>query len=75
VDWSIPQISAEDRTGSLEFTVGGDDVGMFFPVAVSFVGQGSVAGIKVASAAKVDGSGDVTFSMESLVTAEEYHVV
>ena len=68
-------ISAEERAGSLEFTVGGHDTGIFFPVTVSFVGQGSVAGIKIASVAKVDSSGDVTFSVESLVSAEEYHVV
>ncbi|KAF9011436.1 Adaptor complexes medium subunit family-domain-containing protein [Cyathus striatus] len=49
--WAVPLISPSDstRTGSLIFTVGGDDVGAFFPVHVSFVGEGSLAGVGVAS--------------------------
>ncbi|EJF67306.1 hypothetical protein DICSQDRAFT_76923 [Dichomitus squalens LYAD-421 SS1] len=74
LDWNIPLINAEEKSGSLEFSVGGDDAGVFFPVRVSFVGQGSIAGVKVASVARVDG-GDVVFSEDATIAVENYTVV
>jgi coatomer subunit delta len=74
IDWSIPLVSADQRSGSLEFTIGGDDVGVFFPVKVSFVGQGSMAGISIAAVNRIDNT-EVIYSSESFVTAEDYQVV
>ena len=74
LDWTIPLINAEDKSGSLEFSVGGDDAGVFFPVKVSFVGQGSIAGVKVASVTRIDG-GDVVFSEDATISVENYTVV
>jgi len=75
--WSIPLVSASDesKTGSLIFNVGGVDVGAFFPVEVSFIGQGSLAGITVASVNKIDGSEVTEYSVDALVTSDEYLVV
>lgn len=73
LDWSIALVNADERSGSLEFSVGGDDAGTFFPVKVSFVAQGSLAGISVASIDLVDG-GAVTFSQEAVVSVESYVV-
>jgi hypothetical protein len=75
LDWSIPLIDLENSSGALEFSVRGDGEGAFFPVTVIFVGQGSLAGIKVASVTKADGSGDVVFSTDSVLTVDDYHVV
>ncbi|KAL0064799.1 coatomer subunit delta [Marasmius tenuissimus] len=75
--WSIPVVSPSDdsRSGSIIFSVGGDDVGAFFPVEVTFVGRGSLAGIDVASVAQTAG-GDVTeFSVDSILGVDEYLVV
>ena len=49
LDWTVPIVSAQDdsRSANLEFTVGGDDASAFYPVLVSFIGVGSVAGISV----------------------------
>lgn len=47
LDWTIPEISAESTTGSLEFNVGGDDPEAFFPVKANFVGSGSIAKVLV----------------------------
>jgi hypothetical protein len=58
----------------LEFTVGGDDAGAFFPVKVTFAGQGSLSGLSVGSIALVDG-GDVTYSQEEIITVDNYTVV
>ncbi|KAJ7595944.1 hypothetical protein C8J56DRAFT_392150 [Mycena floridula] len=76
ISWTIPVISAldESRSGSLMFTVGGDDAGVFFPVQVDFVAQGSIAGVVVASVSKANGEAS-DFSVDSLVTVDEYSVV
>ncbi|PPQ69658.1 hypothetical protein CVT26_001527 [Gymnopilus dilepis] len=75
--WSIPVVSAEDesKTGSLIFSVGGVDTGAFFPVDVSFIGQGSLAGVAVESVEKINGEGSPEFSVDAFITADEYLVV
>ncbi|KAJ7247661.1 hypothetical protein B0H12DRAFT_1124962 [Mycena haematopus] len=75
--WSAPLVSADSestRTGSLMFTVAGDDPETFFPVRVTFVGRGSLAGIGVASVKLLDGD-EPAFSVDSVVTADGYFVV
>ncbi|KAJ7612483.1 hypothetical protein DFH06DRAFT_1243390 [Mycena polygramma] len=75
--WSTPLVSADSettRTGSLMFTVAGDDPETFFPVRVAFVGQGSLAGVGVATATLQDGD-EPAFSVDSVVTADGYFVV
>ena len=75
--WSISKITSSDnsRSGSSVFTVNGDDAGLFFPVKVNFVGQGSVAGINVASTTTADTGEEAPFSVDAHVTAESYQVV
>ncbi|ESK88676.1 coatomer subunit delta [Moniliophthora roreri MCA 2997] len=75
--WTIPLVSASDdtRSGSLIFSVGGDDVGTFFPVDVTFIGKGSLAGVDVVSVAQVAGGEAMLFSVDSLLTIDEYLVV
>jgi hypothetical protein len=59
----------------LIFTVGGDDAAGFFPVEVSFVGQGSLAGIGIASVTKIGDDEEAVFSVDSVVATEKYLVV
>jgi len=76
--WTIPAISAEDEethTGSLMFTVGGDDVDVFFPVAVNFVAAGSLAGVGIADIVKTTGGDSVEFSVDRVLTVKDYSVV
>ena len=75
LDWQIALVTPEERSGSLEFTIDGDDVGMFFPVRVSFVGQGSIAGVRLASVVRADSGEDVVFSEDASVVANNYLVV
>ena len=75
LDWSAPLVSAEERSGNLEFTVGGDDAGAFFPVQVTFVGQGSVAGVIPATVSRVDSGEELVFSVDSLVNTDNYVVI
>lgn len=57
------------------FNVGGVDVGTFFPVDVSFIGQGSLAGVAVASIDRTSGGDAPDYSVDAFVTADEYLVV
>lgn len=77
LDWEIPLISvaAETQSGAIEFSVGGDDAGTFFPVRVSFAAQGSLAGISISSVSRVESGADATFSQEASLVTEEYVVV
>lgn len=74
--WSIPHITAhgDSKTGSLIFTVGGDDAAVFFPVDVNFTAQGSLAGIEVAKVAQVDGE-EPPFSVDAYITTEDFLVI
>ncbi|KAF7309774.1 Copper P-type ATPase [Mycena indigotica] len=72
--WTTAIVDASSRSGSLMFTVGGDDPETFFPVRVAFVGKGSLAGVGIAQASLEDG-GDAVFSVDSVVTADGYFVV
>lgn len=71
----MPIVSADERSGSLEFTVGGDDAGAFFPVKVAFIAQGSLMDLGVASVSRVDNGGDVVFSQDVTLAADEYLVI
>lgn len=59
----------------MEFSVGGDDVGAFFPVKVNFVGQGNTVGVRVGSVTMVDGGEEVGYSEDAVVAVEKYEVV
>lgn len=73
--WTVPLVSSsENRSGSLEFTVEGEDTSVFFPVKVDFAAEGSLVGVQVEQAMK-DGGDAVVFSQEVTCTTEEYTVV
>jgi len=59
----------------MEFSVGGDDAGAFFPLKVTFVGQGSIVGVRVKSVSRVDNEEDVVFSEDATVATDDYLVV
>ncbi|KAL5533835.1 hypothetical protein ACEPAG_295 [Sanghuangporus baumii] len=78
LDWSIPLITSSDpdsRTGTLEFTVGGDDAATFFPVRVAFLAEGSLFGVGVGSVKHVETGDDVQFSQEVTLATDDYLVV
>ncbi|KIY45153.1 hypothetical protein FISHEDRAFT_49861, partial [Fistulina hepatica ATCC 64428] len=75
--WTVPRVSTEgtDKNGSIVFSVAGDDVGAFFPVEASFVASGSMAGISVESVELIDGGKQPEYSVDALLTSEEYQVI
>lgn len=78
LDWTVPLVSSTSNpTGSLEFTVGGDDAGAFFPVRVGFAAEGSVGGMGVLGVERSGGGeeGEVEgYSVDSVVISDEYLV-
>jgi len=83
LEWSIPLVAAapsadgtaNETSGSMEFTVGGEDADAFFPVKVSFVALSSLLGLEVAKVTRVDNAQDVLFSQETTLTVEDFQVV
>ena len=79
LDWTIDSISSvsgddDTKSGSLEFTVQGDDTAAFFPIAVDFVSQDAMCGVKVIGV-KAAGSGEqVDYSEETVLSSEKYLV-
>ncbi len=75
LDWSIPIISADEKSGTLEFSVGGDDADTFFPVKVNFIAQGSLIDMGVSSVVQASDGSDVEFSQDVTISADDYSVV
>jgi hypothetical protein len=76
----LPEISGENPSGSLEFTVDlpGDDVDAFYPVQVSFVSAQSLAGVSVGRAELIGGERqgeEAEFSSETVLSVEQFEIV
>lgn len=80
LDWTIPQICSDEdedtKSGSMMFTVGGDDAEVFFPVNVAFVAEGSMAGVDVAQVVNLaEEEREEEVSVDRIVSVEEFVVV
>jgi len=72
--WQLPMIDAKNKTGSMEFSCGGnpDD---FFPVQVAFFSKKSYSGIEVPDCYGVENGSEVKFSTETILLGERYEIV
>ncbi|KAL1920710.1 uncharacterized protein VTP21DRAFT_1087 [Calcarisporiella thermophila] len=75
LEWQLPIIDASNKSGSLEFTVPGDDIGVFFPVTVNFVSEKTFCNIDVLDVESVDSNSSAQYSKEVVLRADEYCVV
>jgi coatomer subunit delta len=75
LDWSTSLVNADNRSGTLEFSVNGSDVNVFFPVRVTFAGLGNTVGVRVASVSRVDNGENVVFSEDASFTTDNYLIV
>lgn len=50
-------------------------MGAFFPVGVTFNGQGSLAGVGIATVSMIGDGEDPAYSVDAMVTVDEYLVV
>lgn len=72
--WSLPVIDASNKSGSLEFSIGGhpDD---FFPVNVNFVSKKSYCDLQISEVRLLDGEQPVKYSSEVMVYTDKYEIV
>jgi len=72
--WQLPMIDAKNKTGSIEFSCGGnpDD---FFPVQVAFFSKKSYSGIEVLDCYEVDSESVVKHSSETILVGDRYEIV
>eukprot|EP00128_Syssomonas_multiformis_P004996 Colp12_sorted_trinity150504_noHs@6283 len=73
--WQLPLIDANNKSGSLEFSVNASDAGQFFPIQVSFASSKSFSEITVSGVQLLDGNKDAKFSTEVLFVPEKYEIV
>lgn len=72
--WQHPVIDAQNKSGSMEFSVAGnpDD---FFPVTMSFTSSKPFSGIKILECLDTDSDAPVKYSSEISFIAEKYEIV
>jgi len=78
LDWTLPRVLSSAQgtaSGSLEFSVSGDDASSVFPVGVKFVSGRSLFGVEVESVALAETEENVPFSQEITLVPEAYSVV
>jgi hypothetical protein len=75
IEWQIPIIDATNKSGSMEFSMEGEDTGAFFPIRVSYHSSRSYFNLEVADVVEVDGGASVAFSQEISFTPDEYSIV
>ncbi|XP_030763221.1 coatomer subunit delta [Sitophilus oryzae] len=73
--WNLPLIDANNKTGSLEFTVAKSIPDDFFPLTVSFTSRTSYASIKIIDVLSVDDDSPVKYSVESALYPDKYEIV
>lgn len=69
LEWTIPEISEANPTGSLEFSCAADDADEFFPILVDYEQETTVSGLDVADVvASTESGGGLRFSKETIIT-------
>lgn len=74
LEWNLPVIDANNKTGSMEFSMAGhpDD---FFPVSVSFISRKSYCEIVVTDVMYVDSEQPAKHSLDIAMLVEKYEIV
>eukprot|EP00118_Oscarella_pearsei_P025623 m.308488 g.308488 ORF g.308488 m.308488 type:complete len:525 (+) comp44087_c0_seq1:74-1648(+) len=74
LNWSIPLIDVNNKSGSLEFTIPGrqDD---FFPINVYFVSPKSLCDLHITEVTHTEREKPVRFSSETALLVEKYAIV
>ncbi|KAL0859916.1 hypothetical protein ABMA27_010246 [Loxostege sticticalis] len=73
--WSVPLINAQQKTGSLEFTVTPAIPNDFFPLTVSWTSDTSLCLLAARGVSQAEGGAPVPFSHEVSLLADKYEIV
>ncbi|KAK2847482.1 hypothetical protein Q5P01_010481 [Channa striata] len=74
LEWCLPVIDANNKTGSLEFSIAGQP-NDFFPINVSFVSKRNYCDIQVTKVTHVDGDSSIRFSSETSFVVDKYEIL
>jgi coatomer subunit delta len=64
-----------NNSGTLEFAVPGNNLDVFFPLAVSFFSRSVYSDVDIEAVAKVADNSPVQFGFEKLLSTENYQIV
>ncbi|RLN75134.1 hypothetical protein BBJ28_00011875 [Nothophytophthora sp. Chile5] len=73
--WHQDQISSANNSGTLEFSVRGDNLDAFFPISVSFFSRNVYSAVEVEAVQKVEDGSAVAFGFEKLLSTDSYQIV
>lgn len=74
LQWSIPEVSASDPSGSLDFTCKGDAEDDFYPIAVKFSKSMPFCGVDVREVTLTELGEDVSFAKEARTLVDRYTI-
>lgn len=72
LEWTLPVINNDNRSGVLECSIPGDNVDGFFPVSVSFTSDKLICGIDVQDIFNIEASLPAEFSKEITLITDDY---
>ncbi|XP_067639810.1 coatomer subunit delta [Eurosta solidaginis] len=75
LQWNIPIIDANNKSGSMEFSCNSSIPGDFFPLQVYFVSKTPYAALKATDVLLVDDDSPVKYSSETMLFVEKYEIV
>ncbi|RLN46336.1 hypothetical protein BBJ29_009387 [Phytophthora kernoviae] len=73
--WHQDQISSANNSGTMEFTVRGNNIDSFFPISVSFFSRNVYSDVEVEAVQKVEDGSPIAFGFEKLLSTDSYQIV
>ncbi|KAI9921539.1 hypothetical protein PsorP6_002532 [Peronosclerospora sorghi] len=73
--WHQDQVSSANNSGTLEFSIRGNDIDAFFPIAVSFFSRSVYSDAEVEAVQKIEDNSPVVFGFEKLLSTDSYQIV
>ncbi|XP_014664925.1 PREDICTED: coatomer subunit delta-like [Priapulus caudatus] len=75
LEWQIPVVDKSNKSGSMEFSIGGGSADDFFPVSVSFVSKKSYCDLLIDDVIEQDSTESVRYSTDIAFYVDKYEVV
>ncbi|CAO1615938.1 unnamed protein product [Parajaminaea phylloscopi] len=77
LSWTIERLDSNNSSGSLEFNVpaGAESADVFFPVQVAFLGERTLSETAVEDIVSADSGSAISWSSQSILSAESYQIV
>lgn len=73
--WHQDQISSANNSGTLEFSIRGNNMDAFFPISVSFFSRSVYSDVQVEAVQKIEDGSPIAFGFEKLLSTDSYQIV